>query len=87
MRDTLSRMKAKISKGGQISIPAAVRHRWGTPDLLIEDQGDRLVVRPMPEDPIEAASGAFPGKEGDALRMKEQLRREEEAIERRKWGR
>ena len=37
--------RMRISKGGQISVPARVRHRWGTATVVLDDQGDRLVDR------------------------------------------
>jgi bifunctional DNA-binding transcriptional regulator/antitoxin component of YhaV-PrlF toxin-antitoxin module len=48
-----------ISSGGQISVPAAVRTRWGTRTVLAEDRGDHIVLRPVPDDPIAAAVGVF----------------------------
>lgn len=48
-----------ISKGGQVSVPAAVRKRWGTRTVLAEDRGDELVLRPAPDDPIRAVRGVF----------------------------
>jgi bifunctional DNA-binding transcriptional regulator/antitoxin component of YhaV-PrlF toxin-antitoxin module len=48
-----------ISKGGQVSVPAAVRKRWGTRTVLAEDRGDHLVLRPAPDDPVAAAVGVF----------------------------
>jgi bifunctional DNA-binding transcriptional regulator/antitoxin component of YhaV-PrlF toxin-antitoxin module len=48
-----------ISRGGQISVPAAVRSRWGTRAVLAEDHGDHLVLRPAPDDPLAAVRGAF----------------------------
>ncbi len=48
-----------ISKGGQISVPAAVRKRWATRTVLAEDRGDHVVLRPAPDDPVAAAVGAF----------------------------
>jgi len=48
-----------ISRGGQISVPATVRKRWGTRAVLAEDRGDQLVLRPAPDDPIEAVRGIF----------------------------
>jgi bifunctional DNA-binding transcriptional regulator/antitoxin component of YhaV-PrlF toxin-antitoxin module len=51
--------RMKISKGGQISVPAAVRHRWGTSTVTVEDHGDQLVIAPAPDDPIAAAEGAL----------------------------
>jgi bifunctional DNA-binding transcriptional regulator/antitoxin component of YhaV-PrlF toxin-antitoxin module len=53
--------QASISKGGQVSIPAEVRHRWGTNRVLVDDRGDELVFRPLPMDPIGAARGALRG--------------------------
>ena len=53
--------QATISKGGQVSIPADVRHRWGTNRVLVDDRGDELVFRPLPMDPIAAARGSLRG--------------------------
>lgn len=82
------RKRMKISKGGQISIPAPIRKRWGTRTLTFEDQGDQIVLKPAPDDPIAAAAGAFAG-EGRGLGL-ETIRREEreaeQEIEERKFG-
>ena len=66
-----------LTKGGQISVPADVRRRWGARRVLIEDHGDALVVRPLPEDPIDAALGSLagPGPTSDEARA---IVREEE---------
>jgi AbrB family looped-hinge helix DNA binding protein len=53
---------AKITRGGQISIPSGIRHRWGTSTLALEDLGDHVVLRPAPDDPIAAARGALVGE-------------------------
>lgn len=53
------KQRMRISKGGQISIPAPIRHRWGTSTLTLEDRGDSLVLKPAPDDPIAAAAGAL----------------------------
>ncbi len=55
----LMRRRMKISKGGQLSIPATVRHRWATSTVVLDDQGDRIVIEPVPDDPIAAARGAL----------------------------
>lgn len=57
--------RVKISKGGQISIPAPIRHRWGTSTVALEDRGDRIILQPAPEDPIAAADGALAEEYGD----------------------
>lgn len=55
----LMKKRMKISKGGQVSIPAPIRKRWGTTTVTLEDRGDALVLKPAPDDPIEAAAGAL----------------------------
>lgn len=49
----------KISRGGQVSIPAPIRHRWGTSTVALRDEGDRIVLEPAPDDPIAAAQGVL----------------------------
>lgn len=76
----------KVSEGGQISIPAAVRRRWGTRLLAIEDRGDTLVLRPLPADPLRAARGSLKGGRFTSDEMRAIGREEEAEIEqRREW--
>jgi bifunctional DNA-binding transcriptional regulator/antitoxin component of YhaV-PrlF toxin-antitoxin module len=78
--------RARITRGGQVSVPAEIRRRWQTNTVAIEDLGDRLVMRPLPDDPIAALRGAFKGRvSSEGLR--EAARRDEEAAERRRWSR
>lgn len=62
--------QVKVSRNGQVSVPAAVRHRWGTSTVLIIDRGDYAIVRPVPDDPVEVLRGAYaaPGPATDAAR-------------------
>jgi len=79
--------RLKISAGGQVSVPAAVRNRWKTRVVVADDRGDHLILRPAPEDPIDAALGAFahlPGPTADEARRMD--REEEWEIEQRKLG-
>jgi bifunctional DNA-binding transcriptional regulator/antitoxin component of YhaV-PrlF toxin-antitoxin module len=75
-----------ISSGGQVQVPAEVRRRWGTRRIIIEDLGDSLEIRPLPDDPIAAAMGSLagPGPTGDELLK--QWREEEIEAEERKWS-
>lgn len=59
MMPCMSMKQVKISRGGQVSIPAEVRHRWSTSRVSLEDLGDRLVIHPAPADPVTALRGAF----------------------------
>ena len=79
--------RLKISAGGQVSVPAEVRQRWKTKVVVADDRGDYLVLRPAPEDPIEAARGAFKNTTGLTLDELRQVTREEEReAEERKFG-
>lgn len=76
--------KAQISRGGQITVPADVRKRWGTKHLIVEDLGDALILRPLPDDAIGAAKGSFAGPGPSSEVARARARREEETIERRR---
>jgi bifunctional DNA-binding transcriptional regulator/antitoxin component of YhaV-PrlF toxin-antitoxin module len=52
-------MSYRITSSGQVSIPAGVRRRWQTSRVDVEDHGDYVVVRPVPEDPVAAVRGIF----------------------------
>ena len=65
-------------------MPAEVRKRWGTTNLLVEDHGDALVLRPIPADPIGAAMGSFAGPGPTSDEMRAQARDEEASAERRR---
>jgi len=76
-----------ISAGGQIALPAAIRRRWGSRQVELIDQGDRVVLRPVPDDPVGAAAGSLRayGRPGTA-ETRAMLREEEAEAERRRSG-
>lgn len=71
-------LKAKVTAGGQISLPASIRRRWGARQVEIEDQGDFVVVRPIPDDPIAAARGILKGLLPPTEELRAQARRDEQ---------
>jgi bifunctional DNA-binding transcriptional regulator/antitoxin component of YhaV-PrlF toxin-antitoxin module len=79
--------RRKITMGGQISLPAAVRRRWETNVVSIEDRGDSVVVRPLPDDPVAAARGAFAGRIGSTAELRRIARADDLAAERRRQRR
>lgn len=82
-----TRAAARISKGGQISLPASVRRRWHTDRVWIEDTGDALIVRPLPADPIGAARGSLRlSKSLTSDKLREIARGEEEQVEAARTG-
>jgi hypothetical protein len=55
---------------------------------LIEDEGDRLVLRPVPTDPVEGLRGVLKGKARADISASEAVRRwrkEDNAAMERKW--
>ena len=80
--------RMKISRGGQISIPASIRHRWGTSTLAFEDLGDRIVLEPAPDDVVAAAEGALAEEFGslDVTQLRRQARTDERSAEARRSG-
>jgi bifunctional DNA-binding transcriptional regulator/antitoxin component of YhaV-PrlF toxin-antitoxin module len=52
-------IRLKVTRSGQISVPAAVRRRWGASFVTAEDCGDHLVLRPAADEPLDEVFGAF----------------------------
>jgi len=77
---------ATISKGGQVSIPADVRRRWGADRVVVEDMGDWIVLRPIPADPIGAAIGSVT-LDAPSEDIRGGQRAEESARSERRWAR
>ena len=50
------RVEVKLGMNGTLSWPAALRHRWRVPYLMVEDHGDHAVVRPMSVDDPDAVT-------------------------------
>jgi bifunctional DNA-binding transcriptional regulator/antitoxin component of YhaV-PrlF toxin-antitoxin module len=82
----IMKRRVRISKGGQISIPATIRRRWATSTVALEDQGDRIVLEPASDDPIAAAEGALAELLGalDLARLRREAREDERVAEERR---
>lgn len=57
-------VQAKVTSSGQISLPAALRHRWGTARVLVVDRGDYAIVHPVPDDIVGFLRGSVPAAQG-----------------------
>lgn len=66
--------RMRISKGGQLSVPAAIRGRWQTNTVVIDDHGDHFVVRPVADDPVEATFAIFAEEFADAPAADQMIR-------------
>jgi bifunctional DNA-binding transcriptional regulator/antitoxin component of YhaV-PrlF toxin-antitoxin module len=75
----------KITRGGQVSIPAGIRHRWKTTAVTIEDFDDHVVLRPAAADPIAAARGVLAGQlKTSSSELRGSARNDEGAAEQRR---
>jgi bifunctional DNA-binding transcriptional regulator/antitoxin component of YhaV-PrlF toxin-antitoxin module len=52
---------AKVTKSGQLSLPAPVRKRWRVARVVIEDEGDRPGAPPLATEARSSSRGA-PGE-------------------------
>ena len=78
--------KAKVSPKGQIVIPAPIRKKYGIkPGSIMEitEGDDRIILKPVPQDPVEEAMGML---KGDISLTREllQARQEERKVDERK---
>jgi bifunctional DNA-binding transcriptional regulator/antitoxin component of YhaV-PrlF toxin-antitoxin module len=76
---------AKVTRNGQISLPAVLRRRWGAASVVVIDRGSYAIVRPVPEDVIGALRGAHagPGPTSEAARAADRASDAESASRRR----
>jgi AbrB family looped-hinge helix DNA binding protein len=76
---------AKITSAGQVSLPAEIRRRWGAQRVTVDDRGDHVVLKPLPDDPIAAVRGILRGRIPPSEELRKVARRDEEsAVSRRR---
>jgi AbrB family looped-hinge helix DNA binding protein len=66
-----------VSRNGQVSIPADARARWNTRQVIVVDLGDRVVMRPAPQQPINDLQGKYRGRGPSADKARHQARQAE----------
>jgi AbrB family looped-hinge helix DNA binding protein len=74
----------KVSSNGQVSIPAEARARWATDRVVVVDLGDRVVLRPLPADPIGDLRGKYRRRGPSTLQARTRARSDDTAAERRR---
>lgn len=74
----------KVSSNGQVSIPAEARSRWRAAQVVVVDLGDRVVMRPLPEDPVGDLRGKYRTRGPSTSRARQQGRAADAAAERRR---
>lgn len=67
-----------ISTGGQVQVPAEIRRRWNTRRILVDDRGDSLVIRPVPDDPIGTALRSLKARADSTIDQVRQRERDAE---------
>jgi bifunctional DNA-binding transcriptional regulator/antitoxin component of YhaV-PrlF toxin-antitoxin module len=74
----------KVSSNGQVSIPAEARARWNADQVVMVDLGDRVVLRPLPPEPVEELRGKYRRRGANTDRIRRQSRIDDAVRERRK---
>jgi bifunctional DNA-binding transcriptional regulator/antitoxin component of YhaV-PrlF toxin-antitoxin module len=80
----MSRHVMKVSRNGQVSIPAGTRARWRADHVVIVDLGDRIVIRPLPDDPVGDLVGKYASRGPTTLDARRAQRNDEARVARRK---
>lgn len=71
-----------VSRNGQVSIPADARARWKTRHVVVVDLGDRIVMRPLGERPVDDLGGKYRGRGSSTERARKDARAGEAARDR-----
>ena len=66
-----------VSRNGQVSIPADARARWSTRQVLVVDLGDRVVMRPLGDEPLQELRGKYRGRGPRTDHARQDARRDE----------
>ena len=74
----------KVSSNGQVSIPAEARARWMAERVVVVDLGDRVVLRPLPDDPVGALRGKYSGRGPSTTDARAEQRAEDDRRARRR---
>jgi bifunctional DNA-binding transcriptional regulator/antitoxin component of YhaV-PrlF toxin-antitoxin module len=74
----------KVSRNGQVSIPADARARWQADRVVVVDLGDRVVIRPLADDPVGDLVGKYAARGPSSQQAKHTARADEAQRERRK---
>jgi bifunctional DNA-binding transcriptional regulator/antitoxin component of YhaV-PrlF toxin-antitoxin module len=74
----------KVSRNGQVSIPANARARWQADRVVVVDLGDRVVIRPLTDDPVGDLIGKYAGRGPSSEQAKHAARADDVQHERRK---
>lgn len=74
----------RVTSNGSISLPAAIRKRWGVGRVAVIDRGDLAVVRAVPDDPVTYYRGRFKGSGPSTDVLREQEREADARAERAK---
>ena len=73
-----------VSRNGQVSIPAETRARWNTRRVVVVDLGDRIVMRPLGDDPIGELRGKYAQRGPSTDDLRRHARNEDQQAEHRR---
>lgn len=67
-------MKTRVSAKGQITIPAALRRKYGIKDgtkIIITDTGNSIILKPITEKYLRGLQGSLKGRGGLKILLEE----------------
>jgi len=82
----MSTVRARVTRNGQISLPADVRRRWNAERVLVIDRGTYAIVRPVPDDVLASLRGKYAGPGPSVEEVRDEDREVEAEIEERRYG-
>jgi hypothetical protein len=75
-----------MSGDGRVRLPAQTRARWSTRKVIVVDLGDRVVIRPAPDDddPNQELQAKYADRGPDTAAARKAARRDETAAAKRR---
>lgn len=73
----------KISRNGQVSIPAEARSRWQADQVVVVDLGDHVLMRPVEDNDPASLRGKYADRGPDSDTIRRAARRDSARRERR----
>lgn len=73
----------RVSANGQVSIPAEARARWHASQVVVVDLGDHVVLRPLPDRPVDDLRGKYRRRGPSSEQARRQARKDDVEAEQR----
>jgi bifunctional DNA-binding transcriptional regulator/antitoxin component of YhaV-PrlF toxin-antitoxin module len=75
----------RVTKNGQISLPAEIRHRWKTDRVIVIDLPHGVLIRPFDPDAVRRLHGKYKHLGGPTVDEDRAAARAEDAEDEDRW--